>query len=355
MWGVGLVRWDAATAGRRCQLPMLPLSLVPSWANRLHRATGPRGSAAVQHHKAQGPQLLTHKDAQGHEEQVGDAVLQAVEWGCGWGVGGWGGGTAGVGDSRVNEVHRGGTVRLQTCAATACLSWQACRFAGHACMYSPPASHHPAAAHPMHTNAETGPRQAMNLPPKELAPRHCHTARHTNQLAQMALRKVCRVGVGGWVGVQAKAMLSGDGHERHGPATPQCNSAWFSPQHSAAQHHTPPCTHLLEGRGGLVERHCLGALAQLGQQASVGEDGQHECAAQDVAAVRADLKEDESERARSRCQEVAQGWDMRSCMSASHSPTCDECCTGVIPCPAPSTPHPLHPAPPSSPSSSALG
>ena len=51
-----------------------------------------------------------------------------------------------------------------------------------------------AAAHPMHTKAETGPRQAMNLPPKLLAPRHCHTARHTNQLAQMALRKVCGAG-----------------------------------------------------------------------------------------------------------------------------------------------------------------
>lgn len=47
------------------------------------------------------------------------------------------------------------------------------------------------ATHPMHTKADTGPRQAMNLPPRLLVPRHCHTARHTNQLAQMALRKTC--------------------------------------------------------------------------------------------------------------------------------------------------------------------
>lgn len=55
----------------------------------------------------------------------------------------------------------------------------------------------PACPHPMHTKAETGPRQAMNLPPKLLVARHCHTARHTNQLAQMALRKTWRGHGGG--------------------------------------------------------------------------------------------------------------------------------------------------------------
>lgn len=51
----------------------------------------------------------------------------------------------------------------------------------------------------------------------------------------------------------------------------------------------PEHTYLLEGRRRLEHGHGLGALGQLGQQAGVGEDGEHDGAAQDVAGVRADL------------------------------------------------------------------
>ena len=103
----------------------------------------------------------------------------------------------------------------------------------------------------MQTKAETGPRHAMNLPPMLLVPRACHTARHTNQLAQIAFRKVCREGVRMVLLLLSAADQQASGQQRlqlcnqQREHTPECVPITHCRMHSAQIMHSAHSAHIM--------------------------------------------------------------------------------------------------------------